>query len=120
MRRRVWPPLVAVCLLFSITTAHAECAWVFWQEVTGPPRYESSTWTVSAWNTKDACEQALAKKVSSDSESSRKDKNSEVMVDHMAGKPRVSSRTKGRADLITTYTYVCLPDTVDPRGPKTK
>ena len=44
-------PLVVVLLLASVGTASAECAWVFWQERTGPPTYESSTWVVSAWGT---------------------------------------------------------------------
>ena len=112
--------LVAFYLLISATTVYAECAWVFWQEGTSPPTYESSTWAVSAWNTKEACEEALTKKVSSDSASYRKDKNNEVMVDYMAGKPRVWVQKKGRPDLISTSTYVCLPDTVDPRGPKAR
>jgi len=109
--------LVAFYLLASAATASAECAWVFWQEFTGSLTSESMV-TISAWETKQACEQALAKKVSSDSESSRKDKDNNVTVDYMAGKPRVWVQSKGRPDLITTSTYVCLPDTIDPRGPK--
>jgi len=34
MRRHVWLPLVAVCLLASIAaSAYAECAWVMWSHV---------------------------------------------------------------------------------------
>ena len=105
-------------VLASASSASAECAWVFWQEFTGPLSNASSMVTVSAWETKQACEQALSKKVSSDTESSRKDKDNNVTVDYMAGKPRVWVQSKGRPDLINTSTYVCLPDTVDPRGPK--
>jgi hypothetical protein len=107
-----------VFVLAFPTLATAECAWVFWQEATGPPTHESSTWPVSAWGTREACEQALAKKVSSDTENYRKSKNNEVILDYAAGKPRVWVQRKGRADLISTSTYVCLPDTVDPREPK--
>jgi len=110
--------LSLLCLLTFAGRASAECAWVFWQEFTGPLSNASSMVTVSAWETKQACEQALSKKVSSDTESSRKDKDNNVTVDYMAGKPRVWVQSKGRPDLITTSTYVCLPDTVDPRGPK--
>src|SRR2546428_8333550 len=110
--------LVAFFLLTSAATADAECAWVFWQEATGPPTYESSTWTVSAWETKQTCEQALAKKVRSDSALTPGVKG-EVIVDDMAGKPRVRWRTKTKDEaFITSYTYICLPDTIDPRGPK--
>src|SRR2546426_5679263 len=108
---------LAFLLLASVGTASAECAWVFWQEGTGPPTYESSTWTVSAWETKQACEQALAKKVRSDSDP--RGRKGEIMIDTMAGKPRVMWQVTTKDGVLTTaYTYICLPDSVDPRGPK--
>jgi hypothetical protein len=45
--------LVVAYLLLSATTAHAECAWVWWKG-TGAP-----TEPVSAYPTKQECEQAL-------------------------------------------------------------
>jgi len=112
--------LLALSLLTSAATAYAECAWVFWQEAIAPPTHEPSTWPVSAWETKPACEQALAKKMASDTASSSKAKDTEVIAGDMGGKPAIRIRTKGRPDLITAYMYVCLPDTVDPRGAKGK
>jgi hypothetical protein len=97
-------------LLLFATSASAECAWVFWE--TSDSSRSSSTWVVSAWETKPACEQALAQKVQSDSAPRGK---GEVTVDHIAGKPRVSWRLGSE---ISFSTYTCLPDTVDPRGPK--
>ena len=49
--------LLALSLLTSAATAHAECAWVFWLEVSGPPSHESSSRPVSGWGTREACEQ---------------------------------------------------------------
>jgi hypothetical protein len=118
MRLRRASVIAGLSLLCWTATSYAECAWVFWQEVTGPPTYDSSPGAVSAWTSKEACEQALTQKISSDTELHRKDKKSEVALDYMAGKPRVWVKSKSRPDLITTMTYVCLPDTVDPRGPK--
>ncbi len=112
--------LLALSLLTSVATACAECAWVFWEESTGPPLHEGSTRAVSAWNTRDACEQALTQKLGSDSDLYSKNTNTEVMIDHQAGQPRLWARTKGHPELLIMNTYVCLPDTVDPRGPKGK
>ena len=40
--------LVAFSLLTSTATAHAECAWVLWQEIAvGAPRMEE-VWTLAA------------------------------------------------------------------------
>jgi hypothetical protein len=114
------PLLLALSLLTSTATAYAECAWVFWEESTGPPLHESSMRAVSAWNTREACEQALTKQLGSDLELYSKNTNTEVMVDRQAGQPRLWARTKGHPEPLIMTTYVCLPDTVDPRGAKGK
>ena len=106
------------CLLTFATSASAEGAWVLWSEVTGPPTYETMYFLVSASDTKQACVQALSKRVTQTRR--LKAKNTEVIVDDVSGMPRVSERTrmKNGSIWITTTRYVCLPDTVDPRGPK--
>ncbi len=42
------------------------------------------------------------------------------MIDHEPGRPRLLVRTKGRTEPVIVTTYVCLPDTVDPREVKRK
>jgi hypothetical protein len=59
---RVVGSVLALFLLTSAATAHAECAWVFWLEVTDPRTHESSLRPVSGWDTREACEQALTQK----------------------------------------------------------
>jgi hypothetical protein len=68
----------------------------------------------------EACEQALTQKLGSDSDLYSKNTNTEVMIDHQAGQPRLWARTKGHPELPIVTTYVCLPDTVEPRGVKGK
>ena len=109
--------LVALSLLTSAATAYAECAWVFWLEVASPPTQQSSSRPVSAWGTREDCEQALTQKLASDSV---KDTSMDVTVDPQPGRPRLWVRRKGHAEPLAVYTYVCFPDTVDPRGPKGK
>ena len=72
---------------------------------------------LSGWGTREACEQALTQRLAADSE---KDTSMDVTVDPQAGRPRLWVRRKGHPELLAVYTYVCLPDTVDPRGGKGK
>jgi len=52
MRRRVWPALVAVCLLLSIaTTAHGECAWVLWVRAAVADGHGAPTGPWTEWTT---------------------------------------------------------------------
>jgi len=93
--------LVAFTLLTSATTAHAEGAWVLWErfgEGTG------DSWTalsseVSQWACNRAREREYAQAV------------------------RKGVERNGQALKVNDQTfifYTCLPDTVDPRGPKGK
>jgi hypothetical protein len=118
MRLRGALLIAALSLLTLAATVPAECAWVFWEESTGPPLHESSTRAVSAWNMREACEQALTKQLGSDSELYSKNANTEVMIDRQPGQPRLWVRTKGHPEPVIVTTYICLPDTMDPRGPK--
>jgi hypothetical protein len=49
-----------------------------------------------------------------------KNANTEVMIDHEPGRPRLLVRTKGHPESVIVTTYICLPDTVDPREVKGK
>src|SRR4029453_982088 len=109
--------LLALSLLTPAATASAECAWVFWLEVSGPPTHEGSSRPLSGWGTREACEQALTLRLAADS---GKDTRMDVTGDPQTGTPRLWVRRKGHPELLAVYTYVCLPDTVDPRGVKGK
>ena len=78
--------LLALSLLTSAATVYAECAWVFWLEVSGPPTHESSSRPLSGWDTREACEQALTQRLAADS---GKDTSMDVTVDPQAGRPRL-------------------------------
>jgi hypothetical protein len=107
------------CLLALAMSAFAECAWVPWSEATVPPNSEASTSPVSSSDTRQQCEQALARQVANAKQIFA---NSDVTVDELSGTPRVVARKKAKdgSVLVTVFRYQCLPDTVDPRGPKGK
>jgi len=93
MTRR-WPR-IAITVLCSLTalasSASAECAWVLWQELpVASGGWSLDTGRESAFPTKTACEK------------------------------RLRTRTQAFAQATTGMKpfLVCLPDTVDPRGPK--
>jgi hypothetical protein len=93
--------IVAFSLLTSAATAYAECAWVLWGRTdrvigTGADTKIQVQWVpVGASTAKTECENALRQWV-------------EGLV-----KNRPAKATEVPAP-------VCLPDTVDPRGPKGK
>jgi hypothetical protein len=95
--------LLALSLLTSAATAHAECAWVLWLQ------RDSSPWDVlQAFLTREGCIEALNKQVAAAEKRSPR-----VTLDTIGGSFTASA--KGR-----TLHGQCLPDTIDPRGAKGK
>jgi len=115
-RRQRTSALVALSLLTSAAMAHAECAWVLWVEShftslssnsSDPSKWES----VDGLATGQACKEArrawITKHVP---EPQRRD----ALASNMFLGP-VDPDMKGA---VQPMTLTCLPDTMDPRGPK--
>jgi hypothetical protein len=109
-------PVVVLLLLASVATASAECAWVLRQRETA---VSSSVVDENPWQllravpTYDTCESAHATAI----------KNIAALWAQRHG----ASASVGDSTIIVSMSGVswtqhfrCLPDTVDPRGPKGK
>ena len=112
-----WPcTLLAMfcCLLALAASAHAECAWVLWLNHTGVVAGEElALWIpLNASTNNPDCQQVLA---------------ATLQANRRAANPAdaVTQRGSNMIEIVSaagphTLLYVCLPDTVDPRGSKGK
>lgn len=112
--------LVAFYLLTSAATAYAECAWVLWEHtvtsVASPKLDPGDKWEPhGASESKSNCEGALGKTVKILQEGMKKtlaDAGGEVGVTANGYVVILGQSVVMKVD------FRCLPDTVDPRGPK--
>lgn len=106
--------VVAFSLLTLAATAYAECAWVLWSEskmVTPAGLATQMVMPEGAFDSKNACQMELAAVVS------RSDLPFPGWKSTKSEDVTIFTNPQG-GGLMTKYK--CLPDTVDPRGPKGK
>jgi hypothetical protein len=103
--------LVVTSLLLTASSAWAECAWVLWNEVTRVPENvnaKSQEWIAIAASVEKAeCERSLATKISSLPKEAKMSSTSSNVLRRDIG-PKETELMR----------FICLPDTIDPRGPK--
>ncbi len=106
---------VFLALIVFAGSASAECAWALWEGVwteKGTPHDQS--WSlIAAWAANKDCQSTLARAVADRAQRWR-------------GLPTQTVTVEGNQVSVTSsagfinYTYVCFPDTMDPRGPKAR
>ena len=91
--------VATVSLLTSAATTYAECAWVLWSSDHG------QHWVIHGTHRdKRACFKQIERE----------------FADHHATETERADGNMHVQGSVAMYTFHCLPDTVDPRGPKVK
>jgi hypothetical protein len=109
MKRLLRVSVIALSLVTSAATAYAECAWVLWLT----DYYfdnKIQTGLITAFKTKEECDVRLR----------QLEETHEKQIENWKKRGEPGSTWKGGEKFPVSGILDCLPDTVDPRGPKRK
>ena len=124
MMRLRWASVIAALILFaSVATANSECAWVLWGELYTRESEPVQLTRYFVYPTYDACWAKITELTTVQRQGSWAD-----TLQRWWGTGQYGSRTNASlfGDKVVIVKgersahWTCLPDTVDPRWPKTK
>jgi hypothetical protein len=119
---------LAAVLIHSVFvgSAAAECAWVLWKDAflgVAPVR-PLRTWTADgAWPGEAECRDKMRERIQLAQPPSEQLRQYELTFKTIVSEDQyttVGEDETGQRRLLITVQFLCLPDTIDPRGPKAK
>jgi hypothetical protein len=106
--------LTTLSLLALASSVFAECAWVMWTHIeTQSDSNQRDEWVLTGVPNAADCYASL--RATMKMQAADKPQSSDEATRVVA-----NAVVRGSCGTVTTYTYSCLPDTIDPRGPKGK
>jgi hypothetical protein len=116
--------LAVLSVLILTTAAQAECAWVLWSDAYWGSIQKSPLRPIGAFSKLNECEigqNSKIKEIAADPPLPASDLVYDK-VESLANMVSVMRYRKATGELVlnAVYRYLCLPDTIDPRGPKGK
>jgi hypothetical protein len=114
--------LVLVVVLASVSTVAAECAWVLWERTGGGEPGSADTVKlvtepVRAYDRRVDCQRKIAAQLARFREPAL---GQTARVSDDLQEAIVTTRAVDGKTVTKLFGYTCLPDTIDPRGPKAK
>ena len=93
--------------------AFGECGWVLWESVTEhPDRGKGKFWKIiDSYTTRSACDEEQAMQMRDTREGFKESDTLEISKNEM----QITSRKLKNGLLVTTWRFMCLPGSLDPR-----
>jgi|RhiMetdeSRZDD1v2_1073273.scaffolds.fasta_scaffold31431_2 hypothetical protein len=118
--------LAAFSLLIVSARAHADCAWVLWNDelrLDSAAGIESRSWhSIASASKKTECEARLREEIGrvTRPDHTPKDVRFKVIGDAVQVTYYRPDKPDEKTSRVQTFRYVCLPSTIDPRAPQPK